>query len=103
MYKRQSDNWRLAFGKLKAKITRENSTSANKIKTIERSQFVNQTVPGKTGGAILTIDDLAGFTVDVGGFTGAVDDDWELPQFTGSYGLFGRDRGAFRLFLHRVR
>ena len=85
-----SDAWALSVGKQKAYITREWSTSSKRIKTLERSQLVNQVIPDKAGGVILTLNDLAGFTVDLGGFTGDSSDDWDIPNFNAGYGAYTR-------------
>jgi len=85
-----NDVWALTVGKQKPKITREYSTSSKRIKTIERSQLVNQTTPDKAGGVVLTLNDIGGNTVDLGIFTGSNGDDWSLPDFDGGYALYGR-------------
>ena len=46
----EGDGWDLWIGKDKFKITREESTSSKRIKTIERSQIVNEVIPGKPWG-----------------------------------------------------
>tara|TARA_R110002096_G_scaffold100173_11_gene222041 strand:- start:2813 stop:3949 length:1137 start_codon:yes stop_codon:yes gene_type:complete len=89
-----NDAFSLTVGKQKPGITREYSTSSKRIKTIERSQLVNQTTPDKAGGVVLTLNDLAGFTIDIGGFAGATTDDWALPDFDAGgavYARIGRD------------
>lgn len=85
-----SDQWALIVGKQKPAITREYSTSSKKIKTIERSQLVNQIVPDKSGGVWLEIPDVGGFALDIAGFTGGVTDTFEMPDFEGSYGVLAR-------------
>tara|TARA_R110002096_G_scaffold147671_32_gene307957 strand:+ start:15599 stop:16735 length:1137 start_codon:yes stop_codon:yes gene_type:complete len=85
-----NDAWGITVGKQKPKVTREYSTSSKRIKTIERSQLVNQIVPDKAGGIVLTLNDVAGFEIDLGGFTGDAGDDWDLPDFDGGYGLYAR-------------
>ncbi|MBP82855.1 MAG: hypothetical protein CMO61_03305 [Verrucomicrobiales bacterium] len=46
----EGDGWDLWIGKNKFKVTREESTSSKRIKTIERSQIVNEVLPGKPWG-----------------------------------------------------
>ncbi len=77
-------------GKLKPAYTREYSTSSKRIKTIERSLIVDEVAPEKAGGAVFTFRDvLWGLTIDFGGFSGQLTEDWRLPE-RGSWGQFGR-------------
>ncbi len=85
-----NDFWSIAVGKQKPAITREYSTSSKRIKTVERSQFVNQVTGDKAGGVVVTFNDIGGNTIDLGAFSTSVDDDWELPDFEGGYALYGR-------------
>ncbi len=85
-----NDIWALTVGKQKPAITREYSTSSKRIKTLERSQLVNQITPEKAGGVVLTLLDVAGNVVDLGMFTGSNGDDWALPDFDGGYALYAR-------------
>ncbi len=85
-----NDLWSLTVGKQKPAVTREYSTSSKRIKTVERSQLVNQLVPEKAGGVVLTFNDVGGFAVDLGIFSGSLEDEWELPDFDGGYGLYAR-------------
>ncbi len=82
-----SDAWNLIAGKQKIRMSREWNTSSKRIKTMERSQLVNQIVPNKVGGLLLTLNDILGNKVSLGGFTGALSDDWSLPEFNAGYGL----------------
>jgi len=85
-----NDFWAITVGKQKPKITREYSTSSKRIKTIERSMLVNQVTPDKAGGVVVTFNDLGGFEVDLGIFSGNLESDWDLPDFDGGYAAYAR-------------
>ncbi len=74
-----SDNFYAIIGKQKAPITREWSTSSTKIKTFERSQFVNQVTPDKIGGLVLGYNLTEALLVETGLYAGSNSEDWELP------------------------
>ncbi len=82
------------IGLYKVPITNEWRESSNRIITVERSNFINQAVPPKLGGFLIT-GEVAGFTDDsaviygAGLYTASRDDDWELPTFDGSALLYG--------------
>lgn len=76
-------------GKQKVLLTREWSTSANKMLTFERSLLVNQLIPSKTGGVVLGLNDVGPLSQVLGGvYSGALGDDWVLPDFDGGIGVF---------------
>jgi hypothetical protein len=89
----EGDGWDLWIGKDKFKITREESTSSKRIKTIERSQIVNEVVPGKPWGfnfgfATGEVEHVIGLAL-----TGSDEDDnrdsgWGLPTTEGSNAQF---------------
>lgn len=87
--------WDLSVGKQKTYLSREWNTSSKRIKTMERSQLVNQIVPDKLGGVILGLDELGPLeSVKLGVFAGGHDDDWSYPtmegvgaNFSATYGL----------------
>lgn len=89
----EGDGWDLWIGKDKFKVTREESTSSKRIKTIERSQIVNEVVPGKPWGfnfgfATGDLEHVIGL-----GLTGSSEDDnrasgWGLPTSEGSNAQF---------------
>jgi phosphate-selective porin OprO/OprP len=79
----------LSLGKQKAPITQEWRTSSTKILEFERSLLVNQTVPGKLGGLLLTTKFDSGVTLEAGLYSGSVGDDWAEPTFDGGVVAFG--------------
>lgn len=89
----EGDGWDLWIGKDKFKVTREESTSSKRIKTIERSQITNEVVPGKPWGfnfgfATGDLEHVIGL-----GLTGSSEDDnrasgWGLPTSDGSNAQF---------------
>lgn len=85
-----SDFWSVTLGKRRPHITREYSTSSKFIKTPEHSQLVNQVVPVRAGGAVITFHDIGGNVLDLGIFSGALTDNWALPDFDAGYALYGR-------------
>lgn len=82
-----NDDTYVVIGKVKPKITREYSTSSKRIKTLERSQLVNQTVPDKIGGIQVGYQFNDKTHLEIGGYTGVNSSDWALPEFTGSGAL----------------
>ena len=88
--KYSNDDIKIAVGKKRPGFTREFSTSTKYIKTIERSQLANQIAPDHVGAAYVTLNDVAGFEITVGGLSGALtdDEDYGLPEFNGGYGIF---------------
>ena len=74
-----SDDFYAIVGKVKPKITREYSTSSKRIKTVERSQLVNQVVPDKIGGFIVGGNVTEQLFVEGAVCAGSNDDDWGLP------------------------
>ena len=90
-----SEDLYFIVGKQKANITREWSTSSKRIKTVERSQLVNQIVPDKIGGLVVGYGGLAeGLLVEAGLYAGSNDDDWGLP-FDGDSDLAASLRVAY--------
>ena len=85
-----NDDLYVTVGKQKAKVTREWSTTSRKIKTMERSQMVNQVVPDKLGGVVVGYHLTDALWAEVGGYTLDVTDDWALPEFNAGYGVSGR-------------
>ena len=84
-----SDAWSVVFGKHKPGITQEYATSSSKILTFERSLLVNQIAPDKLGG--ISVDYGAGsIEASLGVFSGSVDDDYELPDLDGSFGVLAK-------------
>lgn len=81
------DNFVLTGGKQKMWMGRDWNTSSKNIKTIERSILTNNLIVDKSWGLIATIEDLAGFTVNVGGFVGGVDSDWAWADWDSGYAL----------------
>jgi phosphate-selective porin OprO/OprP len=79
----------LSLGKQKAPITQEWRTSSTKILEFERSLLVNQAVPGKLGGVLLTGKLDSGVTLEAGLYSGSVGDDWAEPTFDGGLAAFG--------------
>jgi hypothetical protein len=77
-------NGTIKLGKQKAAITREWSTSSRKIKTIERSQLVNQVVSDKIYGVTLKQKVNDKLWAEGGIYCGSYDEDWETPEFNGS-------------------
>ncbi len=82
-----NENFKLSIGKQKAPITHEWRTSSNKIVTFERSRIVNQTVPDKMGGALLSYK-KENWLIDLGAYTNSVDEDWAYPTFDGGSSYF---------------
>jgi phosphate-selective porin OprO/OprP len=83
------DEWSVVVGKQKPGITKEYSTSSAKILTFERSLLVNQITPDKLGG--ISVDYGSGaIEANLGVFSGSVDDDYELPDFEGSFGVLAK-------------
>jgi len=74
-----NDELYVIVGKTKPKITREYSTSSKRIKTVERSQMVNQTVPDKIGGLIVGYQFSDPLFAEVGAYADTNTDDWSLP------------------------
>jgi len=74
----------LAIGKFKPTVSREYNTSSKRIKTIERSLFVNQVVPEKVWGASTDVE-VGGLDVQVGAFAGDLDGDWDFSEFNAGY------------------
>ena len=84
------DETYIIVGKQKPKITREWSTSSRLIKTIERSQLVNQLTPEKLGGVVAGYHFTEALWAELGGYTGAWTDDWAMPDFNGGYAMSAR-------------
>jgi phosphate-selective porin OprO/OprP len=84
-----SDEWAVVLGKHKPAITQEYSTSSSRILTVERSLLVNQVTPDKIGGATVAYES-GPFSADLGVFSGALTDDWGLPEFDGGVGVLAR-------------
>lgn len=81
--------WSVVIGKHKPGITQEYSTSSAKILTFERSLLVNQIAPDKLGG--VSVDYGSGpLEASVGVFSGSVEDDYEFPDFNGSFGVLAK-------------
>lgn len=74
-------------GKAKPILTRDWTTSSNRIKTIERNILTNNLIVDKAWGGVVTFKDLFGFTASVGAFAGAVDTDWAWADFESGYAL----------------
>jgi hypothetical protein len=92
-----NDDFYMIIGKQKAMITREWSQSSKRIKTIERSQLVNQTVTNKVGGVVVGYHLTDQIWAELGGYTLAQqpnlpnrEPDWALPEFNGGYGFSTR-------------
>lgn len=100
--------FKLSAGKLKPKITQEYRTSSRKILTFERSQIVNQVVPDKIWGVLISGEGVGnpstdsktkkqGLAYELGLFSGAADeDDYALPTSEGglaAYASLGYDFG----------
>ncbi len=84
-----SKKYTVEVGKMRVNFTRENSTSSNHIKTIERSLIVNEIAPSPAGGIVGTVHNWHGFDISFGGFSGQLTEDWGLPEH-GSWGQYGR-------------
>lgn len=80
------EDWKIVVGKQKQKITREFSTSSKRIKTVERSQIVNEVAVQKPWG--VTVEhELGGFTHQFGAWLYGTDDDFLLPRGDSRGGL----------------
>lgn len=89
----EGDGWDLWIGKDKFKITREESTSSKRIKTIERSQITNEVVPGKPWGfnfgfATGELEHVIGLGLTGSDLDDDRDDGWGLPTSEGSNAQF---------------
>jgi len=84
-----NDKFFVEAGKQKALITREWSTSSNRILTLERSLLTNQLIPTKAGGVVLGVNDVGPISQLIGGiYSGSLSDDWALPELDGGIGVF---------------
>ncbi len=76
-------------GLFKVPITNEWRESSNRIITIERSNFINQAIAPKLGGALITgevkgFTEGSAFTYGGGLYSAARTEDWEAPALDGS-------------------
>lgn len=86
-----NDEFYLIVGKQKAKVSREWSTSSKRIKTMERSLIINQTVADKMGGVVAGYNLTDKLWIEGGIYTGAwTNDGWNLPDFNGDIGASAR-------------
>lgn len=76
----KKDGAYVTVGRQKPKITREYSTSSKRIKTLERSQLVNQLVPAKIGGVVGGYQISEPLWAEAGIYTGQLTEDWGLPE-----------------------
>lgn len=81
-----NDDFYLTVGKQKAAVTREWSDSAKHIKTLERSQLVNQLVPDKIGGVVAGYRFTDRILAEAGIYTGSNTENWALPWSSDGHG-----------------
>lgn len=85
-----NDDLYLIVGKQKPKIGQERATSSKRILTFERSLIIDQTVPEKIGGVVLGYHLTEQLWAEGGIYSGAVTDDWLLPEFNGDIAASAR-------------
>ncbi len=73
-----SEDFYILVGKQKATITREYAESSNQLRTIERTQIVNNVISDKSWGVAVGFL-LAGLNHEVGVYSNLYDSDWRLP------------------------
>lgn len=83
------DDFVIVVGKQKPRVTQEYSTSSKHLKTVERSQAVNQIIPNKLWG-ISAEKGLGAVTQELGIYQGGFDDDWAFPQWDGGIAALSR-------------
>lgn len=74
----------VAIGKMKPTAGREFNTSTKQIKTIERSLITNQVLPAKIWGVAIGTE-VSGLGIDLGGYAGDLDGDWDFSEFDAGY------------------
>ncbi|VFN03582.1 MAG: Phosphate-selective porin O and P [Candidatus Kentron sp. G] len=77
-----SDSFYLFVGKQKAAVTREWGESSKTMKTLERSQLVNQIVPDKIGGVVAGYQFTDRIHAEAGVYSGSNTEEWSLPWST---------------------